>query len=606
MKYQNSPSTLDTLGRVELLTAAPLTDWTVMAKSEHFVQFYESDSFLIRCVGGFVTAGLRKGENAVVIGTRVHREALNIYLIEQGLDPRQAEESGQFYALDAEETLAKFMVEGAPDKRLFNHVVGGLVARATAGGQPLRAFGEMVALLHAAGNTQAAIELENLWNDLAKVHEFSLFCAYPMGEFCGEAHAHPMAHICKTHTRVIPAESYTANTTAGDRLQTITLLQQKAASLEAEIARRKKSELDLARREQELTDFLENAAEGIHQVGPDGTILWANKAELQMLGYPASEYIGQNIRKFHADPEVIEDILRKLSSGVSLHDYEARLRRKDGTIRFAAISSSVRWQGDKFGYTRCFTRDITERKLAEVTLENTVAERTAQLRETVAELEAFSYSISHDMRSPLRAMQGYAKALLEDYGDELKPEAIDSLQRIHRGANRLDMLVRDVLAYSKVAKGDIDLHPIALKPLLDDLIYQNPSLNDHQERIHVAGFSHTVLAHEACLTQCFTNLIENALKFSRPGVDAQVSIISELIGGNVRISIRDNGIGIAPEHYDRIFQIFGRVHPEKRFPGTGIGLAVVKKAVTRMGGQVGFDSQPGKGSTFWFLLPHVP
>src|SRR5206468_11403341 len=120
------------------------------------------------------------------------------------------------------------------------------------------------------------------------------------------------------------------------------------------------------------------------------------------------------------------------------------------------------------------TRDITDRKRASEILEQTVIERTAQLRETVAELEAFSYSISHDMRSPLRAMQGHAEALLKDYGAKLEPNAAQSLERIRRAASRLDLLIRDVLAYSKVAKGHIELRPVALGPLVDDIIQQRP------------------------------------------------------------------------------------------------------------------------------------
>jgi PAS domain S-box-containing protein len=382
-------------------------------------------------------------------------------------------------------------------------------------------------------------------------------------------------------------------------------LQQKAASLEAEIARRKKTEQTLARRERELSDFLQSASEGIHQVGMDGKILWANNAELAMLGYRAEEYIGQDIRLFHADEEVIADILQKLSRGEKLHEYEARVKHKDGSVRYVSINSNVYWDGERFVYTRCFTRDITERKQAAEILENTVAERTAQLQETVAELEAFSYSISHDMRSPLRAMHGFATALLEDHTKSLTPEGVDYLRRIERGAIRLDMLVRDVLAYSKVAKGAIELHPVTLRPLLEDILLQNPALNNSRDRIDIERLEHTVRGHDAYLTQCLTNLIENALKFVPPGAEPRVEVWSERLIGKVRVSVRDNGVGISPEHHDRIFQIFGRVYSEKRYPGTGIGLAIVKKAVARMGGEVGFDSEPGKGSIFWLTLPHA-
>jgi signal transduction histidine kinase len=221
----------------------------------------------------------------------------------------------------------------------------------------------------------------------------------------------------------------------------------------------------------------------------------------------------------------------------------------------------------------------------------------------VAELEAFSYSISHDMRSPLRAMQGYSKALLQDYGPKLEPEAVQSLERIQRAANRLDLLIRDVLAYSRIAKSDIHLKPVALGPLLQDIIAQQPEIENSLRAITICQPLHTVMGHEAYLTQCFSNLIENALKFVQPGVAPQVRIHSETREDRIRICVTDRGIGISREHHHRIFQIFGRIHPEKHFPGTGIGLAIVKKAVARMRGESGFESEPGKGSCFWFTLP---
>jgi PAS domain S-box-containing protein len=582
---------------------APVNDWTAMGKSDHFVQFYEDDTFLVQSVAAFIGSGLRSGETAIVLATEAHRQALDERLRLDGIDPETTRCSGNFFSVDAAEMLAKFMVDGTPAPRLFKQAVGGLVARASQAGRPLRAFGEMVALLWQDKNPQAAIRLEELWNDLGKSHSFSLFCAYAMDGFCGEADGRSLAHICQAHSHVIPSESYSGAANSDDRLRAITLLQQKANSLEAEIAERKTIEQTLARRERELADFLENASEGIHQVAPDGKILWANKAELELLGYSAEEYIDRDIRMFHADPDVIADILNRLARGEKLYDFEACLRHKDGSLRHVSINSSGYWERAQFRYARCFTRDITDRKRAAEILEQAVAERTAQLRDTVAELEAFSYSISHDMRSPLRAMQGYAQAILQDYGNELAPAAVIWLQRIDRVASRLDLLVRDILAYSKLAKGQVELKPITLSAILEDLVQQHPELQAGAEHIVIEKPLHTVYGHEACLTQCLTNLIENALKFVPPGALPQVQIRSEALGDKVRVWVSDNGVGIAPEHHHRIFQIFGRVYPAKTYPGTGIGLAIVKKAAARMGGDAGFESEPGKGSRFWFTVP---
>jgi PAS domain S-box-containing protein len=234
-------------------------------------------------------------------------------------------------------------------------------------------------------------------------------------------------------------------------------------------------------------------------------------------------------------------------------------------------------------------------------LENTVQQRTASLRDTIMELEAFSYSISHDMRAPLRAMQGYSDALLNDYHAKLEPEAAHYLQRISRAASRLDLLIRDVLAYSRIVKGDVDLKAINLETLIADIIQNYPNLHPSKIRVVVSTLP-TVMAHEALLTQVISNLLGNAVKFSNPQIQPEVRISAETNGSEVRICFEDNGIGIDSQHHQQIFQIFGRVYPEKKYEGTGIGLAVVKKAAERMGGTAGVQSALGKGSRFWITL----
>ena len=199
-------------------------------------------------------------------------------------------------------------------------------------------------------------------------------------------------------------------------------------------------------------------------------------------------------------------------------------------------------------------------------------------------------------------MQGYARAVLKDHSHIIPNDAVEALKRIERAAHRLDLLVCDILSFSKVAKADVELKPITLEPLLFDILEQHSELRASRNHISVETPLHSVLGHEAYLSQCLTNLLENALKFTEPGAAPAVRVGSEPAGNMIRINVTDHGIGIAPEHHDRIFQIFGRVYSEKRYPGTGIGLAIVKKAVHRMGGEAGFESQPGKGTTFWFTL----
>jgi len=254
----------------------------------------------------------------------------------------------------------------------------------------------------------------------------------------------------------------------------------------------------------------------------------------------------------------------------------------------------IRWFGTN--------TDITEQKLSGEQLERMVHERTLKLQDTIGELEAFSYSISHDMRSPLRAMQGYAKVLLEDYQAVFDEKGRKYLERIQTASNRLDLLIQDVLAYSKVAKGEIDLHPVDLARLIEDILPSHPELQPPRAQIDIQSPLPAVLGHEAYLTQCVTNLLGNAAKFVREGEIPRIRLRAEETGTKVKIWFEDNGIGIDPSHFARIFEIFGQVYGGKKFGGTGIGLAIVRKAVQRMNGEIGVESEIGHGSRFWISL----
>ncbi|MEK6322625.1 MAG: ATP-binding protein [Acidobacteriota bacterium] len=227
---------------ISVSTHAPRSDWRDMSESEHFVQFYETDLFLLNSLGGFIGTGLRAGDGCIVVATKAHRDELHTRLHAYGLDVAAASASGQYVSLDATETLSKFMVDGLPEPARFAEVFGGVIAGATEGRGRVQAFGEMVALLWAEGNQAAAIRLEELWNNLQETHRFALFCAYPMNGFGREALAKPLGDVCAAHTRVIPAESYSAVDNPDERLRVILQLQQKARSLEVEIAERNEAE----------------------------------------------------------------------------------------------------------------------------------------------------------------------------------------------------------------------------------------------------------------------------------------------------------------------------------------------------------------------------
>jgi signal transduction histidine kinase len=250
-------------------------------------------------------------------------------------------------------------------------------------------------------------------------------------------------------------------------------------------------------------------------------------------------------------------------------------------------------------------RDITDKVRAREELERVVAERTRSLREAIAQMEEFSYSVSHDLRSPVRAMRGYAKALAEDYRSRLDEEALDYLDRIIQGSSRMERLIHDVLTYSRVSRMEMRLQPVSLGDLVRDVVAQYPELDSSRSEITIQPGLPGVVGHEPSLGQALANLLTNAVKFVAPGTKPRVHISAEQKESCVRVRIRDNGIGVKPEHQARLFGMFQRVHPDDKYEGTGIGLAMVRKTLERMGGKVGVQSDGVNGSTFWFELPGV-
>jgi len=261
--------------------------------------------------------------------------------------------------------------------------------------------------------------------------------------------------------------------------------------------------------------------------------------------------------------------------------------------------------------------NFTDRKLSEqallaakneigrhaLELEQVVAERTGKLRETIGELEGFSYSVSHDMRAPLRAMQSYAAFLVDEYKDKLDEKGNNYLQQIMRSTVRLDQLIQDVLSYTRVIHSKLPMESVDLDRLVRDIVETLPIGQSIKPEIHVIGALPKVMGNVALLGQVISNLLSNGAKFVASGTTPSIEISAEeLRSGSVRVSFKDNGIGIAPENHQRIFRLFERIHAVTEYEGTGIGLTIVRKASDRMGAEVGFESSLGRGSKFWIQL----
>jgi PAS domain S-box-containing protein len=335
----------------------------------HTVQLYDDDAALIEVLTRYVGSALVSGHAAVVLATDAHRDALANRLHARGLDVQSVSSQGRYVALDAADLLSRFMRDGEFNASCFLELAGGIIDRAATGADDQRhvaVFGELVALLAADGQHAAAVELERLWNSLAETRSFSLLCAYPVDVFSRAADGDHLLQVCAAHRRVIPSEGFTA-LDDDERLRAVAIWQQKARALESEVAAREAAQDLLARREAELAAFVDEAPVALKWVSGDGRILWANRAELDLLGYSHEEYVGRHIADFHADPDVATEMMGRLTEQETVHELEARLRHKDCTIRHVLISANALWERGEFVHIRCVTRDVSDEVIAHET-----------------------------------------------------------------------------------------------------------------------------------------------------------------------------------------------------------------------------------------------
>ncbi len=362
-----------------------------------------------------------------------------------------------------------------------------------------------------------------------------------------------------------------------------------------------------ARAASERFRFLTEALpEKIFTARPNGEVDYVNQ-QWTLFSHLGLDRIGDWgwVQLVHLD-DVKENLRRWNHSMTTGEDFqfEHRLRRFDGTYRWHLTRASA--MRDTDGEIMLWigsNTDIDDQKLSAEKLERTVAERTARLSEIIGELESFSYSISHDLRAPLRSIQGFAGFLMEDCGNKVGEQGRNHLHRITSAAHRMDRLIQDILSMSMVASAQLPLSKVDLDKLARGVIESYPNLNLHSAEIEIVGHLPEVIGNEAALTQCLSNLLGNAVKFVKPGTTPRIVIRAEEKETAVRLWVEDNGIGLSPEASEIIFGMFQRL--SKSYEGTGIGLSIVKKAIERMGGTVGVSSVVGQGSKFWIELRKI-
>lgn len=346
--------------------------------------------------------------------------------------------------------------------------------------------------------------------------------------------------------------------------------------------------------------LVEEMNEGALLLGADGIILYANARFAQLAGRPLEEIVGADWTGLFA-PADQQRLKAMLGVDAAAGVRQETTLQTPGSTRPVDVSLASMRRNGLEGFSVVVT-DLAERKAAEEALRAS----NAKLREMVAELEHFSYSIGHDMRAPLRAMKSFAVILEESCDPSIPAPNRDLIRRISAAATRLDHLIQGSLNYARVVKEELSVEQVDLGKLLAGLLESYPDLLPQKADIRVEGQLPVVLGNEAAITQVFSNLLGNAVKFVAPGVRPVIRIRAEESDTRAQVWVEDNGLGIASESQCRIFEMFQRVH--KGYEGTGMGLAIVRKVIERMGGRVGVESEVGKGSSFWveFRVPMVP
>jgi PAS domain S-box-containing protein len=347
--------------------------------------------------------------------------------------------------------------------------------------------------------------------------------------------------------------------------------------------------------------ILEAAPDAVIVVDRQGTIRFVNRQAEQLFGYGRHELVGNPVEKLvpdrfagaHGSHRVgyfENPRTRTMGAGLELFG-----RRKDGSEFPVDVSlSHTERPGEPLA--TAFVRDITDRKRAE-----------DRMRLANRDLESFSHTISHDLRAPLRAIMGFGQALLEDYAGVLDARGRDFLDRMVRAGASMEDLIDDLLDYSRIGRLQVETRPVdveaVVRAVLRGLGAEIEKSGAHVEPI---GPFHRAMAEPQLLEQALTNLVSNALKYVPPGTRPSVRLRGQKTGGRVRVIVEDDGIGIAPEHMGRIWRPFERLHSAREYPGTGVGLAIVERAVERMGGSAGAESSLGVGSRFWVELASAP
>lgn len=607
-------------------------DQQVIARTQHIAQFYESASFLLDTVREFLSVSLRTGQSAVVVATPAHRAGIAERLAADGIDLDGAVARGQYVVLDAAETLAALLVDGVPDADRFEALIGGVVREAQVHHQQVRAFGEMVALLVADGQYEAAIRLEQLWNDLRRTSELSLLCAYSLSTFGDERAAGLVEQICAAHGRVVPADSFTTLVDPDARLQAITLLQQQAQWLSREIAERRRAEdamhalfriseklhttLDL---DTLLTQIVE---ETVGLIGTEGGwaglrgadgLLCQRYLRLGMVvpleycwrpGHGLPGWLLEHRRPYVTndalhDPQSVTDVCLQLGIWAAL--CVPILDAQDEVVGFVELHNKC----DGTGFAEADVEKVMAvSRVASVAVQNARLYREAQ--EAVRLRDELLSTASHELRTPLTTVSAQAQLMLRrlHLRGSVEPDTLEpAFGMIAQQSGKLTRLIEQCLDVSRLQAGRLTLtrERTEVGELLQRLA-DAAAVRGRQPIVVQAPTGIWAWVDPLRLDQMVTNLLDNAIKYGAQDRPIELTLAGptcELI----EITVRDYGSGIPVESRAHLFERFFQGHAAGYQSGMGLGLYISQQIAELHGGHIEAEAPADGGTRFVIRLP---
>ncbi len=578
------------------------------ASCSHAIHFYESDTLFLDSLSEFVGGALGAGGVCVVVATAAHFHGLNERLRGFGIDLHLATLKDRYIALDAEATLARFMVNGWPDERLFFKALEPIFTQARTGlqrpGSSVVAFGEMVAMLCEEGNFEAALRLEELWNELARHHAISLRCAYPMNLFADEKQRASYHRICAEHSEVIPAESFT-NLNNSDRWRMVSSLQQQASTLQAaidlrhhEIEQRLRIEEKLRQTEEFANTIVECSADCVKVLELDGRVRFINAPGCDAMEFDdTSQVLGKSWIDFwpEADRSRAVAAVAAAASG-SVGSFQGECPTPSGKRKSWDVKiTPARGADGKVERLIAVSRDITELRNAQL---------AALHAEKLATAGRMAATIAHEINNPLEAVTNFI--YLAQTCESVPGEVRRYLEIADRELTRVAHIARQTLGFYRSTSA---VRLIAVSDVIRDalMIYERRLRNKELQVEVSAAQDLTIVGKDGELRQALLNLVANAIDACQPGgrIWLRAQKTKNWTNGledGIRFTLADNGTGMSTDVQERAFAPF---FTTKAGVGTGIGLWITKCLIEQRGGYVHLRSKQGEvsGTIVSIFLP---